>query len=308
MTTHDVFEQRAASAGAALRAAFPEEGSMSTSQERKQIRTTDAGQAAGVGRRTPRSGPPRRTLAAAAALVAAAVSAGVFVLTGTDEDPADVLTPPAERERAVLTQPYLTASGTLPDRPVQSVHDVPVPFTFSSPLADPQARPWRYRIAADIFDMGNLEAGMRVLTPTETYAPDVPWTEQTALVPAPSDRAGWAQWLEETGQVEVTARRELLIGGAPATRFTLDLGQLPTAYQGCGGGRTCLAIAPMLDPTVGPPRVGVGPQEGIDEETAEMTVIEVEDRAVLVVTGGDPDSRDGWLPTLRTVIDSLRFG
>lgn len=303
MTTDDVFEQRAASAGAALRAAFLEQGP--TGSPRGAPSATGVGHVVRRARATGRDRRPRRTLAAAAVFVVGAFSVVVFALGAPGDAPSDVLTP-AEGDTAVLPPSSLFGAGTLPDRPVQSVQGVPVPFTFSTPPQVPGARPWRYRVA-DLFDLGNGVGGLVVLAPTETYAPGGPWKGQTELVPAPTDVAGWARWLEQTGQVDVAERHELLIGGAPATRFTLGLGDLPAAYEGCGGGRTCVALAPMLDPDVGAARVGAGAQVGIDDETAEMTVIELEGRAVLVLTGGEPDRSGEWLPVLRAVVDSLRF-
>jgi hypothetical protein len=310
VSTHDTFEQRAASAGAALRTAFLEEGSTRTTKEGRAPMAA-AGHPVRLGRATDRDRRPQRTLAAAAALVVlvvGVVSAGIVALSAPDDDLPDVLSPPSEREVAALSPPYLGGSGgTLPQQPVQSVQDFPVPFTFSTPPQDPDARAWRYYRNADLFDMGNGASGITVIAPTETYDPAVTWKGQTELVPAPTDGDGWAAWLGQTGQVDVSQRRELMIGGAPATRFTLDLGELPTGYEGCGGGRTCVALMPMLDPQVGPARVGTGPQTGLDDETPELTVIELEDRAVLVLTTGKPDSMDHWLPILRAVVDSLRF-
>jgi hypothetical protein len=245
-------------------------------------------------------------VAAAAALATAAAAAGIFTVVGPDREPADVLAPRPERERAVLTEPYLTGSGTLPDAPVHSVAAFPVPFTFADPEEDPDGRPWRYRLA-DLVDIGDGRGGVVLVAPTETYDPARPWQGQTELEPAPTDAAGWGEWLERTGHVEITERRELLVGGAPAVRFTLDLGELPDGYDRCGGGRTCLAITPMLDPEVGPGRAGTGPQTGIVDDTAELTAIDVDGRTVLVLVEADPDSVDEWLPTARALVDSLRF-
>jgi hypothetical protein len=306
VTTHDVFEQRAASAGAALRAAFLEGETISTAEIRDvppaAVHTTGLDPATAVRRR------PRRTLAGAAALLLAAVSVGMFALSASQDEAPDVLTAPAERERAVLSEPYLSGSGgSLPDKPVQSVQDFPVPFTFSTPQPLPAAREWRYFRTPDQFDLGNIDSGITVIAPTGTYDPARTWQGQTELVPAPTTGAGWAKWLEQTGQVEVFEPRELLIGGASATRFSLELADLPAGYDGCGGGRTCLALLPMHDPQVGPARVGSGPQVGIDEETRELTVVQLEDRAVLILTNGEPDTADARLPALRAVVESLRF-
>ena len=305
MTLQDPFELRAASAGAALRAAFLDDPSVTATHDRPATVTLEPAVPARVTDRTRR---PRGALTAAAALVVGAVSVGVFALGSPDDGPADVLTPPpGPRETAVLVPPYLVGAGSLPDRPVQSVQDVPVPFTFRTPPEVPGTRRWQYSMAGGLFDLGNIVSGMTVLAPTGTYDPEVPWQGQDELVPAPTDADGWAAWLDATGLVEVTERRELSIGGAPATRFSLDLADLPAAYEGCGGGRTCLALVPMQDPQVGPARVGTGPQAGIDDETPELTVVELEDRAVVVLTSGDPDRADAWLPTVRAVVDSLRF-
>jgi hypothetical protein len=307
VTTTDLFEQRAAAAGAALRAAFLDDEPSSavapppTAGDGHAVRSARA--PAADRRARPRQ---RRALAAAAALVIGAVSVGVLAVRAPGNEPSDVLTPPAERQTAVLSAPYLVGSGTLPDSPVLSVQEFAVPFTFRTPPRAPGERAWQYRVA-DLFDLGNLVSGMVLLAPTETYDPGRTWQGQTELVPAPTDAAGWAAWLDRTGHVAVTERRELRIGGAAATRFTLELGDLPPSYDGCGGGRTCVALMPMLDPQVGSASVGSGPQEGIDAETAELTVIELEGRAVLALTGGEFDSRSEWLPTLRAVIDSLRF-
>ena len=305
MTAPDLFEQRALSAGAALRAAFLEEDPMSTTAP-DAPRTAppvavEALPVAGRGRRA------RGPLAAAAALVVAALAAGAVVWSAPSDDPADVLQPLAERETAQLSPPFLVGSGPLPDRPVQSVQDVPVPFTFRTPPQDPDVRPWQYYLGEGYFDLGNILSGITVIAPTQTYDPTTPWQGQDALVAAPTDAEGWADWLDATGHVEITDREQSLVGGAVATRFALDLGDLPAAYEGCGGGRTCLALMPMADPSVGPARVGEGPQAGIDEQTPELTVIELEDRAVLVLTTARPDTTDDWLPTLRALVASLRF-
>ena len=310
MSDHDTFERRAASAGAALRVAFLEREPATVDKARASSPAGPPSSGALPGDvRGGSARRPRRQVAAAALVAVAAAAAAVLALTLPDREPADVLAPqPDGRERAVLAPPYLTASGTLPDGEVRSVEAFPVPFTFESPAQEPGARPWRYRVA-DLVDIGNIESGLVMTAPSRTYDPARPWQGQQPgeLVPAPTDADGWGTWLEQTGLVTITERTDLRIGGARATRFGLDLADLPAGYDGCGGGRTCLAITPMLDPQVGTAQVGTGPQVGIDDETAELTVIEVDDRAVLALATTDPGSADRWLPALRAVVESLRF-
>lgn len=305
MSGHDTFERRASSAGAALRLAFLE-GEPSTAALRagRPVPSPPAVLLPGAG---PGGRRHRRSVAAAAALTLAAAAVAVFALTLPSSEPADVLAPsPDGRERAVLAPPYLTASGTLPDAERRSVQAFPVPFSFESPRQEPGSRPWQYRVA-DLFDIGNIESGLVLTAPSGVYDPTRPWEGQDALVDAPTDADGWGRWLERTGLVTITERTDLRIGGARASRFTLDLAALPAGYGGCGGGRSCLAITPMLDPQVGTARAGTGPQVGIDEDTQELTVIEVDGRAVLALANADPESADRSLPALRDVVESLRF-
>lgn len=258
--------------------------------------------------RTSRGTSYRRVLAplAAAALVVVAVSASVLSLPSSDRDRPDVLGAPAGRETADLSAPDLVASGTLRGEPVYSVRSFAVPFTFSNPARSAEDPSWSYMVG-ETFELGNIVSGLTVLAPTQTYDPTSTWQGQRTLVTAPVDAAGWERWLEQTGHVDITRRQQVVVGGAPATRFTVEAEDLPAAYDGCGGGRRCLAITPFADPAVGAARVGSGPQAGIDRDTREMTVIELEDRAVLVLTTAKPGAGDTWLPALRAVIDSLRF-
>lgn len=248
---------------------------------------------------------PRLAPVAAAVLLAVTLSAAVFAVAGRTDEAPEVLAAAPVRERAVLAQPYLVAAGTLPSRPAQSVRDVPVPFTFRTP---PQVgvEPWGYRVG-EVFELGDVVSGLTLLAPTATYDPRQPWTTQSALTAAPTDAAGWSAWLEQTGQVRIVDRQALLIGGALATRFTVELQPLSAAYSGCGGGRSCVALLPVTDPSIGPARVGAGAQAGLDELTRELTVIELEGRAVLAVAGATADAAPVSMPALRAVVDSARF-
>lgn len=290
MTVTEAFEARAASAGAALRSAFLVE--QPAPAARAPVRRREVWR--------------QRWQVPAAALAAAATVVAAFVLTPQRTQTDDVLGSGADRELAVLAPPYLFGSGTLPDAEVSSVERFPVPFTFRAPALPGGGESWWYQTGR-AFEVGFGRNAAQVLAPTETYDPGRTWQGQRQLVPAPTDAAGWSQWLEDSDHVEVTSRKYLVIGGAPATRFEVELDDLPDAYDGCGGGRRCLAVHPFDDPGVGPGQAGTGPQAGLDDSVAELTVIELGDRAVLVLVGGNPDAREEWLPTLRRLVDSLRF-
>lgn len=266
----------------------------------------------------------RRAVAAAAVLATAAVAAGAFGLVVVDGVPWRDAPPAsfADREPAVLGEPSLVGIGTLPDAPVYTVKPVPHPFTFQAPPQGDIEGTWKYATGEPgpegrdpVFSVGidqrtrsGAAAGIDVLMPTETYAPERPWTEQDALIAAPTDADGWADWLERTGQVDVTDRENLEIGGLTATRFELSVADLPDSYVGCSPNRACVALLPLTNPIIGPARVGAGNQLGIGEDTAELTVIELGERDVLVTASGDSNQREQWLPLMRSVIDSLRFG
>lgn len=202
----------------------------------------------------------RRTVASAAVLATAAAALGAFAVVagvpGQDEP-----VPFAARDKAVLGEPSLVGIGTLPDAPKLAVESVPYPFTFEPPPVDERQGTWRYNtgepgpqgrdpvfgVGIDAETRSGAAAGIDVVMPAETYAPARPWTEQDALVTAPTDADGWADWLEETGQVEITDREQLEIGGLTATRFEVSVDDLPDDYVGCSPNRSCLALLPVTN-------------------------------------------------------------
>jgi hypothetical protein len=217
--------------------------------------------------------------------------------------------PYADREVAVLGEPFAFGEGTPVPGTRYSVREAPVPFTYSVPDKGSVPGTWHWG-SGDPYSI-NLDAspstgfaGVALSEETQVYSPDRPWTEQDQLVPAPPDADGWQAWLEATGLVEVVERAEIDVGGIPATRLTVQVAdELPAAHVGCAPSERCVAFRPL-----GPGTVGSGFQAGLPEgATGELTVLRVGDRTLLATTVGARDTADQWLPLMRAVIDSFRF-
>ena len=240
-------------------------------------------------------------LAAAAALLAAfTLGGGLF--GGDDRALPDV----AEGPRFEGAQPASGEGFPLEGETYSVVPpEFPVPFAFTVPAKGDLPGKWHYG-TGPVFGI-NLDdspstghAMVEVLSLTETYDSSSPWFEQTSLTAAPVDAEGWVAWIEASGKAKVTAREELDIDGVPATRLVIDAEGLPRhPFQG----GAVLAMQPIGDGTVGD-----GIQAGIPEDLyVEMTVFETEGRPLLTLTSGAPDTRDAWLPVMRSIVDSLQL-
>jgi hypothetical protein len=260
----------------------------------------------------------RRQAVGGAALATAAAVLAAFAVVGGLPSGGDDDEPFAEREE--VSGPSLVGIGTLPEAETFSVESVPVPFTFSVPATTDPGDRWTYYTGEPGPDgrdptfglsfkagRGGEATGLDIVLPTEVYAPDRPWTEQDSLVAAPVDAEGWIDWFAQTGVVDVTDEERVEIGGLAATRLTVQVAELPVSYMGCNPSQPCVALIPVTNPVVGPARVGTGQQLGLFGDTAEVTVVELGDRAVLVTAFGPQLSADAWLPRIRAVVDSLRF-
>ena len=240
----------------------------------------------------------RGTAVGAAVLATAAAVLAALTLGGgllRDDEPA----PPADRERAVIVQPSLVGSGRPEAERTLSVERFAVPFTFALPDQGDTPGTWYYDVGDGRTFYVGLDASARtghanvvLTTPGEVHDPERPGA---ATVDAPVDGDGWQRWLESTGEVAVTDREDLTVGGAPATRLTLALdGDVPTELGPCPPRETnrCLTLGPDL------PSLGAA---------SELTVIDLGTRTVVAVAVGAPETTDEWLPLLRSVVDSLRF-
>ena len=248
----------------------------------------------------------RRTLAAGAALATAAAVVAVVGLSG-------VLPDGSSDDRSLPAAPaprVLVGSGNLVPGDAYTVEAFDVPFTLEvpePPIQGGEGR-WEYNIAGDVFelDLGENSAALELVAPDQTYAPDRAWNEQTVLVAAPDDVAGWVAWLEATGLVSVTGRTDVEVDGFPAARLEVTVGD---AAGGCpvAGADPCVAVYPKTSPTDEPDTVGTGDQAGFAAGDAEITVIDVGDRAVLLLASG-PAGSDTWRTGSRDVVGGLDLG
>lgn len=246
----------------------------------------------------------RRTATAGAVLAAAAAVVAVVAFAGVlTED--DVAAPPASGEPALET---LVGSG-FPEVETRFAVEQPVPMSLVVPEKGDVPGRWAYSVDEGSFWLGldvspsTGNANVTVEQVDEVYAPDRAWTEQTALVPAPTDADGWIAWVEGTGFATVSGRTDVVIDGVPATRFTVDVADaLPETYLGCAPGERCLGLRPL-------DAIGSGFQAGFPEgSTVELTVLEAGGQPLLASALGAPETADQWLPLMRSVVDSLELG
>lgn len=239
---------------------------------------------------------------AAAAAVAAALTLGGGIFGEDDRALPDVAEGPVFEGAQPASGEGFPLEGT-----TYSVAppEFPVPFAFTVPAKGDLPGKWHYG-TGPVFGI-NLDdspstghAMVEVMSLTETYDSSRPWFEQTSLTAAPTDADAWVAWLEASGQARVASREELEIDGVPATRLVVETQELPKApFQGGG----VLAMQPIGDGTVGD-----GIQAGIpDDLYVEMTVFETEGRPLLTLTSGAPDTKDAWLPVMRSIVDSVQL-
>lgn len=254
----------------------------------------------------------RAVVVGAAALAAAAAVTAAFTFGGglLDDDRA---LPPAREAPAPVPAGDVTVTGEvfpLPGTTYVVGEPFVVPFSFEVPDQGSVPGKWRIgppeqRLAGVGLDNSRETnyANVLVAVPEQVYDPaqPKPFSAQEAMVAAPEGADGWQQWLEATGAVEVTERVELQVGGVAATRFSLDVADdLPRSGFPCVGGESCLPLGPQ-----GPVLVGAN---GASQGWSELTVLDVEGQTVIAVSYGSARTVEQWLPLMRSVIDSLRFG
>ncbi len=248
----------------------------------------------------------RRTVLGAAAVAAAAAVLAVFALAGGLLDRDDRALPPAEPAPAQEAVPVRGSGTPVPDT-LYAVEDFAVPFTFSVPDQGDVVGKWRYDVGTAFtvnFDnsVSTGFASVVMAAPSGAFDPSTrpPYGDTTPTVAAPADAEGWVQWLEQTGAATVVSRDELVLDGVPATRLVVDVSDaLPGTGFPCAPGESCLALSPS-----GPSLVGATSEGPF---SSELTVVDLEDRTLVLATIGLTETEDLWRPVLRAVVDGLRF-
>jgi hypothetical protein len=249
----------------------------------------------------------RRAAAVGAAVLATAAAVlAAFTLVGALPGQEEAA-PYADREVAELSEPYLVGSGRPGPGGPYSVAQFALPFTFELPPPGEVPGVWGYSVGDSVTigleaSPSTGHANLTVSTLESVYDPQLPQPVEgsQSLVPAPQDAEAWERWLEQTGVASVSGRQELDVGGVPAIRLTVDVADdLPASGFPCAPGESCMTVAPD-----GPSLVGSARSEPV---TSELTVLDVEGRAVVVTVLGLTSTSDQWLPLIHSVVGSLRF-
>lgn len=246
-----------------------------------------------------------------AGIVAAAVAA-FLLLAGaqgllTTAPPPPAGEPVAPADPAQPAQEVLGHAAAQP-RTAYTVPDFPVPLSFVTADLPEWAGTWARSVDGVVATVG-LESAFDTGHPTvsvlaleETYEPRRPWTQQRALVPAPSSTQEWLDWLSDQPGLRTGKPEPVLVGGVEGRRLTFTVDELGPQHDGCFPGRGCIALLPL---DAGP---GSGRQRGLGEGSGgDLYVVEVEDRAVLIVAEGTASERDRWEPVLDAVVASITW-